>query len=63
MVLAQGALNAPLGRAGVFTCAWHDAQADLTDLRAGSDKTPTVTGQKGNADKARAGLLFEWLLK
>ena len=35
------------------TCAWHDALTELPVL-TGSHKTPTVTGRKGNANKARA---------
>jgi hypothetical protein len=37
-------------------CAWHDALAELLayEEEAGSNKTLTVTGRKGNANRARA---------
>ncbi|MBW2312505.1 MAG: hypothetical protein JRF35_15795, partial [Deltaproteobacteria bacterium] len=48
--------DAPRGSAGSFTCAWHDALAGLPAYQKGAgSKTPTVTGRKGNTDKARAG--------
>jgi hypothetical protein len=39
-----------------FMCAWHDALAELLayEEEAGSNKTLTVTGRKGNANRARA---------
>jgi len=43
-----------LKRTGFFTCAWHDADADLLAERL-EVKSPAVTGRKGNANKARAG--------
>ena len=37
----------------LFMCAWHDALAELPAQRL-EGKTPTVTGRKGHANKARA---------
>jgi hypothetical protein len=38
----------------VLTCAWHGAYAVLLVERL-EEKSPAVTGRKGNANKARAG--------
>ncbi|MGM0383284.1 MAG: hypothetical protein ACQEQO_07335 [Thermodesulfobacteriota bacterium] len=46
-------LRCPALWEGSFTCAWHEADADLLAERL-EVKSSAVTGRKGNADKARA---------